>query len=58
MVKSMLTKFWSDDQGALIAMEFLFVAVILVIGIIVGLTAVLRERRSFAQVMVFGMASS
>jgi hypothetical protein len=38
MVKSMLTKLWNDDAGALIASEFLFVATILVIGIIVGLS--------------------
>jgi hypothetical protein len=31
---------WYDDRGALIASEFLFVATILVIGIIVGLSAV------------------
>ena len=35
--KSVLMKLWNDDAGALIAMEFLFVATILVIGIIVGL---------------------
>jgi Flp pilus assembly pilin Flp len=34
----MLAKLWSDDCGALIATEFLFVATILVIGIIVGLS--------------------
>jgi len=39
-MKSMLKRLWSDDQGALIAMEFLFVATILVIGIIVGLSSV------------------
>src|SRR3954447_22338871 len=37
-----LNRFWSDDGGALIASEYLFVATILVIGIIVGLTN-LRE---------------
>src|SRR5262245_14281338 len=31
-------KLWRDDEGALIATEFLFVATILVIGIIIGLT--------------------
>jgi Flp pilus assembly pilin Flp len=36
----MLKKLWSDDQGALIAMEFLFVATILIIGIIAGLSSV------------------
>lgn len=39
-MKQMLLKLWRDDQGALIASEFLFVATILVIGIIVGLAAV------------------
>lgn len=39
-MSNMLKKLWSDDQGALIAMEFLFVATILVIGIIAGLTSV------------------
>jgi Flp pilus assembly pilin Flp len=39
-MKHLLKKLWNDDCGALISMEFLFVAVILVIGIIVGLTAV------------------
>jgi Flp pilus assembly pilin Flp len=38
-MSNMLRKLWKDDCGALIAMEFLFVATILVIGIIVGLTA-------------------
>lgn len=40
MVKKLLTSVWSDDRGALIASEFLFVATILVIGIIVGLASV------------------
>jgi Flp pilus assembly pilin Flp len=31
-------KFWRDDTGALISAEYLFVATILVIGIVVGLT--------------------
>src|SRR4051812_2219576 len=39
MVK-MLKKLWNDDGGALIATEFLFVATILIIGIVVGLSAV------------------
>src|SRR3954467_15072841 len=33
-------RLWADDRGALIASEFLFVATILVIGIIVGLASV------------------
>jgi hypothetical protein len=36
----LLRKLWQDDWGALISSEFLFVATILVIGVIVGLTAV------------------
>jgi hypothetical protein len=36
----LLRKLWQDDCGALISSEFLFVATILVIGVIVGLTAV------------------
>jgi Flp pilus assembly pilin Flp len=39
-MKQMLAKLWSDDCGALIAAEFLFVATILVLGIIVGLANV------------------
>jgi len=37
---NLLKRCWSDDEGALIAIEFLFVATILVIGIVVGLSAV------------------
>lgn len=37
---NLLQKLWNDDQGALIAAEYLFVATILVIGIIVGLSNV------------------
>jgi Flp pilus assembly pilin Flp len=40
MLKSVFDRLWNDDDGALIAMEFLFVATILVIGIIVGLSGV------------------
>ncbi len=39
-MKHLMAKLWNDDCGALIAAEFLFVATILVIGIIVGLSAV------------------
>jgi hypothetical protein len=38
----LMNKLWKDDQGALIASEYLFVATILVIGSVVGLTN-LRE---------------
>lgn len=36
----LLRKLWRDDCGALISSEFLFVATILVIGVIIGLTNV------------------
>ncbi len=36
-MSNLLRRLWKDDCGALISMEFLFVATILVIGIIVGL---------------------
>jgi Flp pilus assembly pilin Flp len=36
----LMRKFWRDDCGALISAEFLFVATILVIGVIIGLTNV------------------
>ncbi len=40
MTKQLVCKLWSDDQGALLTMEYLFMAVILVIGIIVGMAAI------------------
>ena len=36
-MRSLLVRLWNEDQGAIIASEFLFVVTILVIGIIVGL---------------------
>src|SRR5262245_9099970 len=39
-MRKLLVSVWNDDRGALIASEWLFVATILVIGIIVGLAAV------------------
>jgi hypothetical protein len=39
-MRKLLAKCWKDDCGALIATEFLFVATVLVIGTVVGLTAV------------------
>lgn len=39
-MSKLLQKLWKDDAGAIIAAEYLFVATILVIGIIVGLASV------------------
>ncbi len=39
MTKQLVCKLWSDDQGALLTMEFLFMAVILVIGLVTGWAA-------------------
>jgi hypothetical protein len=39
-MKNLFAKLWSDDCGALIATEWVFVATILVLGSIVGLVAV------------------
>ena len=52
-MSKLMLKLWKDDAGAIIAAEYLFVATILVIGIIVGLASVrdavnteLAERRN------------
>jgi len=51
-----MKRLWNDDAGALIASEFLFVATILVIGIIVGLSsvrvAVVAELAEFANAIL------
>src|SRR3954470_2772202 len=39
-MRKLMTRLWDDDCGALIATEFVFVATILVLGIITGLVAV------------------
>jgi hypothetical protein len=39
-MRDLIRKLWSDDRGALIATEYLFVSTILVIGTVVGLTNV------------------
>ncbi len=39
-MKKIIAKLWKDDGGALIAVEWVFVATILVLGVIVGLVAV------------------
>ena len=36
-MRQLLRRLWSDDRGALIASEYLFVATVLVLGIVVGL---------------------
>lgn len=38
-MSKILSSLWSDDRGAVIAMEFLFVATILVLGLVIGLSA-------------------
>jgi Flp pilus assembly pilin Flp len=37
-MKHLLRKLWTDDAGAMLATEYLFIVTILVIGIVVGLT--------------------
>ena len=39
-MRRMMLKLWQDDCGALIAVEWLFVATILVLGVITGLVGV------------------
>jgi Flp pilus assembly pilin Flp len=39
-MKSLMRNLWKDDGGALIAAEYLFVATIVGIGVVVGLTGV------------------
>ena len=53
----LMKKLWQDDDGALIATEFLFIAVILVIGLVVGLVyvrnAVTAKLSELAQAVLF-----
>jgi hypothetical protein len=55
-MRQLLVKLYNDDCGALISSEFLFVATILVIGVIVGLTnvrdAVNAELSEFANALL------
>ena len=55
-MRQLLAKLWTDDCGALIASEFLFVATILVIGTVVGLAnvrdAVNTELSEFANALM------
>jgi Flp pilus assembly pilin Flp len=39
-MRSLAARFWSDDRGAIIAAEYLFVVTILIIGTMVGLASV------------------
>ncbi len=39
-MRHLMSQLWSDDGGALIAVEWVFVATILVLGVIVGMVAV------------------
>jgi hypothetical protein len=52
----MIRKLWNDDCGALIATEWVFVATILVLGIITGLVALRQAVKSelveFAQAVM------
>src|SRR2546423_14964331 len=55
-MQNMLRRLWADDCGALIATEWVFVATILVLGIITGLVAVrqavISELTEFAQAVM------
>ncbi len=55
-MRRFLQRLWSDDCGALIATEWVFVATILVLGIITGLVAVrqavISELTEFAQAVL------
>jgi Flp pilus assembly pilin Flp len=37
MMRSLIVRLWSDDQGALLSIEFLLIATVLLLGLIVGL---------------------
>jgi Flp pilus assembly pilin Flp len=39
-MRQLLLRLWKDDEGALLAVEWLFMVVIMVLGLIVGFTAV------------------
>ena len=55
-MRKLLSKLWEDDGGALIATEWVFVATILILGIITGLIAVrqavISELTEFAQAIM------
>jgi Flp pilus assembly pilin Flp len=39
-MRRLLLRLWKDDRGALLAVEWLFIVVLLIIGLVVGFTAV------------------
>jgi Flp pilus assembly pilin Flp len=39
MMRTLMIRLWSDDHGALESIEFLLIATILILGLVVGLTA-------------------
>ena len=55
-MRRLIHKLWADDGGALIATEWVFVATILILGIITGLIAVrqavISELTEFAQALM------
>jgi hypothetical protein len=55
-MRNLMLTLWNDDAGALIATEWVFVATILILGIIVGLVAVrqavLSELTEFANAVL------
>jgi Flp pilus assembly pilin Flp len=56
-MRQTLRKLWNDDQGALIATEWLFIATIMVIGLVIGLVyirnAVTSKLSEFAQAIIW-----
>jgi Flp pilus assembly pilin Flp len=40
MMRNLMARLWDDDDGALIAVEWIFLATILILGVIVGMVAV------------------
>ena len=55
-MRKVLSRLWADDGGALIATEWVFVATILILGIITGLIAVrqavISELTEFANALM------
>src|SRR5207247_9778741 len=55
-MRQLMLRLWKDDGGALIATEWVFVATILVLGVITGLVAVrqavISELTEFAQAVM------